>query len=220
MFQRRRLKGRRGQNDSKGLKPSPNNSNVPYQLNSFLGNSKNKPTDSTHNQSDDINPLANFDACVEAADALAASSGRFDSSSLGASASTVKSGGGSKRDFEFKDCSVMVSPDGMLLFQPRDAAAGESSTAKSKNDTFYDAAAYVGATEPEPKTPGSAERQQQNVPDVTNDSEDNYESAIIIGNDMDIDGERKANGFSAKGWDATLATMAIRRAEHTLVYVH
>lgn len=205
MFQRRRLKGRRGQNDSKDLASSPKNANAPYQLNTFLGKSRNKQNDS-HNTRNDTNPLANFDACVEASDALAASSGRFDSSSLGASSLDKDN----KREFEFKDCSVMVSPDGMLLFEPKDA--GKST---AKNDTFYDAAAYVGA---EPNDSGNVE--QPKLPDLTNGREDNYESAISVGNDMEVDGEMKANGFSAKGWDSTLATMAIRRAEHTLVYVH
>ena len=102
----------------------------------------------------------------------------------------------------------MVSPDGLLLFKLKDT--GEST---GKNDEFYDAAAYVGAD-----SQGSPRGEKEILTTLKEDTlDDNYESAISIGNDLEVDGELKANGFSAKGWDPTLATMAIRRAEETLM---
>ena len=45
---------------------------------------------------------------------------------------------------------------------------------------------------------------------------DEYESAVYVGNDMTIDGEKALNGFSARGWNPIMATMALRRAVDTL----
>ena len=37
-----------------------------------------------------------------------------------------------------------------------------------------------------------------------------YESAIVCGNDLDPGGDRDSNGFSARGWDRDAASSALR----------
>ena len=46
--------------------------------------------------------------------------------------------------------------------------------------------------------------------------DDGFESSIFIGNDVQPDGEKVLNGFSARGWNPIMATLAIRRAVDTL----
>jgi hypothetical protein len=99
-----------------------------------------------------LTDLASFDACVEASDALAATT--------------------YPNEEDLKDCSVIVSPDGDLLL------------IKPSNEN-------------------------------TNDQKDiDYDSTIVIGNDLNLSSE--TNGFSALGWSAAAASLAIRQTEQTL----
>jgi hypothetical protein len=46
--------------------------------------------------------------------------------------------------------------------------------------------------------------------------DEDYESAIYIGNDLSIQGDEDYNGFSARGWNPVMANMALRRCLKTL----
>lgn len=79
----------------------------------------NKSDVSSHHQNAKVEELAAFDSCVEACDALAASS------------SYAQSSGKKDPETGLQDCSVLVSPDGNLLIIPQehvDKNDGESST--------------------------------------------------------------------------------------------
>uniref|UniRef100_A0A7S4SG28 SBF1/SBF2 domain-containing protein n=3 Tax=Ditylum brightwellii TaxID=49249 RepID=A0A7S4SG28_9STRA len=121
--------------------------------------------------------LAPFDACVEACDALAANGGS-QRQQIRHSASS---------NFALEDCSVMVSPDGTLLFLPK----------HRNNDAAND--------------------QQQAINNATlfYPSED-IRSAIITGNDLNAGGDKTVNGFSAKGWASHAASTSIRQSECSL----
>lgn len=77
--------------------------------------------------------LSNFDACIEACDALAASSGDHGHATCVNGASS-------------RDCSVMVSPDGELLVVPRASASLTSSSPhSSSNEAFLGGQEYSSA---------------------------------------------------------------------------
>jgi len=125
---------------------------------SFLGE-----TSSDYNSK--LSDLASFDACVEACDALAASSSYAQSS-----VTTDPTTG-------LKDCSVLVSPDGDLLLLPS-AQQGEGN---ASNDV-------------------TARLQES----------EEYASSVFMGNDLKSD--RSLNGYSAVGWSATAASLALRQS--------
>lgn len=161
------------------------------------------------------NVLSDFDACVEACDALAASSGR-----------TSAEQSSNNDNFEPADCSVIVSPDGALLFLPKiegiqeslkssacdNTLSSNSSSNKSsfdedtksfdsKNDSTY----QLGSDSHGPRSPT-----EELFPG------DEYLSAIVIGNDVTPGGDKTINGFSSKGWNPHLITASIRQAVKTL----
>uniref|UniRef100_A0A6U3V384 Uncharacterized protein n=2 Tax=Ditylum brightwellii TaxID=49249 RepID=A0A6U3V384_9STRA len=137
--------------------------------------------------------LAPFDACVEACDALAANGGsqrqqiRHSASSSAYSTSDTDDQQTTDDSFALEDCSVMVSPDGTLLFLPK----------HRNNDAAND--------------------QQQAINNATlfYPSED-IRSAIITGNDLNAGGDKTVNGFSAKGWASHAASTSIRQSECSL----
>eukprot|EP00978_Attheya_sp_CCMP212_P008257 scaffold19326_cov39-Attheya_sp.AAC.1 len=129
------------------------------------------------------NALSNFDACVEAADALAATSV--------ATASGV----------DIADCSVRVSPDGALLMMPQ---------SKTKDAT---------------SSPNSTKTEEQGGLSTTNSNimsaeaffaGEEYESAVVVGNDLRPDADAFANGFSARGWEISATTLALHRSQLSL----
>jgi hypothetical protein len=126
---------------------------------------------------DDIG-LSNFDSCIEASDSLAAS----------------------PTSAEFEDCSIFISPDGILMEEGRRSEGGHShENAKDKNEDKN-----------EEETDDIADKVQPSI------SSDEYESSICVGNDMTVDGEKEVNGFSARGWTPFMATMAMNRAVDTM----
>ena len=131
-----------------------------------------------------LTDLASFDACVEACDALAASSSYAQSSA--------------KTDQEtgMKDCSVLVSPDGDLLLVPQEPRRTVQQLQESQ-------------PQPLPQSPYAhflASRKDS----------DDYNSAVIMGYDLQGRGDYTLNGFSAMGWSAAATSLAIRQSEQSL----
>jgi len=189
--------------------------------------------ESNHNGPAD---LSNFDACVEACDALAA-------------------GTSGKLNDQYLDCSVMVSPDGILLFVPKknkaeyDGSNGhannpnndqlEKETVTESNDMKIDE-----STE-DPAGSKNDENETKNIENETNTSSaivaatsappvleddlaklsheffscEEYESAVVMGRDLKNGADKDQNGFSAKGWNPDCTSVAIRRSESTLVAI-
>ena len=71
----------------------------------------------SRNGSDGQPPLATFDACIQAADAIAASPPAFErTDSTSTTGTSCSSSVASSKKTSIADCSVLVSPDGALLF--------------------------------------------------------------------------------------------------------
>jgi len=155
-------------------------------------------------------PLATFDACIQACDALAASSlseqnqrqlsgsGRETGAVCSYSKSEKednnsdnddKSSTASDNDI-IPDCSVLVSPDGALLFT-------HNHTKSTKDDKY-------------PWTNVSTEDRDGVI------LEEEYESAVVCGNDLSLNGDADANGFSARGWNHDAATVALKASSDVL----
>ena len=179
-------------------------------------------------------PLAPFDACIEACDALAASSSVKSPAAVIAVAGEDGEGkisnhdlsevnqdeleqnnndashnhqwssrGSSSNSQVLSDCSVLVSPDGALLFtssQRKDYCCANPTDDKegASNDDSAN-------THDRPWTQISS---IENRDGVILDEE--YESAVICGNDLHPSGDYGCNGFSARGWDCDAATSAVR----------
>ena len=136
--------------------------------------------------------LSTFDACIEAADAMAANdSGRAPSSS--SNGGGTGSGGKNDRNDGVTDCSVLVSPDGALLFLPRqDSADGTHEIIDGLHS-------------------------KQNMDLLTNMyPTEEVRSAIVTGSDLHPSGDRLANGFSVRGWSDDAASLALRRSDEAL----
>jgi hypothetical protein len=131
-------------------------------------------------------PLSQFDACIEACDALAASSSR-QTSALVTECEEGRAADGVEKDSteSIAECSVLVSPDGALLF-----------TSKSSDEPYQ-------------WTKSSSH------PTTGHDFEE-YESAILTGNDLTSGGDYDSNGFSARGWDANATSNALK-ATHSVL---
>ena len=171
---------------------------------------KNSPNHYNNNRP----PLATFDACIEACDALAASSLSQQNQrqfSLGGSGGTNESGricehtddnpvdttqttaqkGAAAKETEannnipIPECSVLVSPDGALLF------------------THHTANTDTETTDRYPWTKISPEDRDGII------LEEEYESAVIHGHDLTPLGDYDCNGFSARGWNHDAATVAL-----------
>ena len=137
--------------------------------------------------------LSTFDACIEAADAMAANdSGRAPTSSSSSASGGTDSGRGDRSDGA-TDCSVLVSPDGALLFLPRqDSADGTHEIIDGLHS-------------------------QQNMQLLTNMyPTEEVRSAIVTGSDLHPSGDRLANGFSVRGWSDDAASLALRRSDEAL----
>jgi hypothetical protein len=128
-------------------------------------------------------PLAQFDACIEAADALAASSSRQTSALV-----TEREDGRQEQNHvdSIPDCSVLVSPDGALLFTSNENREEKYSWTKS------------------------------NSHHPTIGHEEEYESAILTGNDLTPLGDYDSNGFTARGWDIDAASNALKATQGVL----
>ena len=149
-----------------------------------------------------VEELAAFDSCVEACDALAASSSYAQSSS--------------KLDKEtgLQDCSVLVSPDGDLLLIPQDAQ--DATTPGSK--ASMGKAPRAKEDENQPKSPVSPVLPPL-IPGTPasnfgGNDDDEYKSAVVMGNDLRAD--KTINGFSAMGWAPSATSLALRQTSEAL----
>lgn len=166
-------------------------------------------------------PLAAFDACIEACDALAATSQQRQRRS-----SLVSEGGGGdaaadglddsdgqnenddrrcpnpKNDGEsITDCSVLVSPDGALLFTSQSALCGAPNNHPATDDDDDDDNKEEGGRYPWTRIP-SSDRDGAVL-------DEDYSGAVVCGDDLSPDGDRGANGFSGRGWNHDAATAAL-----------
>ena len=125
----------------------------------FLNNLRGLSSHSSYNTSHEgeEQDLSSFDACITTSDSLAAS----------------------PNTQEFKDCSILVSPDGVIL--------GESLKDSSNHSSNSSVAESLS-----------------------------LESAIYIGHDLSVDGELQLNGFSTRGLNPFMSTMALRKAVDTV----
>jgi hypothetical protein len=172
--------------------------------------------------------LAAFDKCIEASDAIIASSYACNSNES-VFAARKDSGTG------LPDCSLLVSPDGDLLlvptnedltnmFRPKQARAEKNhlgheedprSASKPANDILNadverddDDEDDVGLNvNVQPASLGS-------FSELMRQSKDEYESAMFLGNDLQ--GDKALNRFSAKGWSVPAATLAVQQTGHAL----
>ena len=146
-----------------------------------------------------LSSLANFDACVHAADGLGTSS-----------ASTERAILSDRRDKQtgLVDCSVLVSPDGDLLLVNQGSAR---TLFQNKAKVATSASNEGGET-----APGDS---GQEPPDhmfsqLIAQGKDDYEASVFLGNDLVPD--RELNLFSAKGWSFAAASHALYQTEHTM----
>jgi len=218
MFNRRRAKARRGQKKNGLSNPKSIMALAAGRSHRIFfgkGTGQNLFDKSLQNP----NALANFDACVEACDALTASSGRVSSTSVDQFSN--------EHDFEVSDCSVIVSPDGALLFLPKTETAhgnliNSNSSNASNSSTKSSSDEDIKSTEQDITISRDAETHQndstlgRNSPTEELFPGEEFESAIVMGNDMTLGGDKTMNGFSAKGWNPHLATASIRQAVKTL----
>lgn len=134
----------------------------------------------------DNSDLSNFDACIEACDSLAASP---------ASA-------------YFQDCSVLISPDGVLLDSRRSDEGSLHGIAGNSDDDEN------GESFSDAERKGSVDSNPER--NAIYPKSDEYDSAIFIGNDMSINGDKDINGFSVRGLNPILSTLALQKAADTL----
>jgi hypothetical protein len=181
-------------------------------------------------------PLAPFDACIEACDALAASSSvtttrqqivvppvseeeKEDREEAGSNNNNnnnapndMQRNNNTTSNHGLLDCSVLVSPDGALLFTSQQTndidLCGTTTVAAAANNEHntdnnnINNSNHHGNKYPWTKT--STEHRDGVI------LEEEYESAVICGNDLHPSGDYAANGFSARGWDCDAATLALR----------
>ena len=170
--------------------------------------------------------LAPFDACIEACDALAASSTTttcHPSSLLlrvlnnndddGHNHINADENANQKQEVDFEnndndasastnnqsilsDCSVLVSPDGALLFTSQTLHDSTNNNNNSNSSTTSN-----NNTNKYPWT---------NIPHTAQIPHEEYTSAIITGNDRHPSGDYASNGFTARGWNVDAASMALR----------
>eukprot|EP00581_Thalassiosira_minuscula_P019549 CAMPEP_0183721542 /NCGR_PEP_ID=MMETSP0737-20130205/13782_1 /TAXON_ID=385413 /ORGANISM="Thalassiosira miniscula, Strain CCMP1093" /LENGTH=1052 /DNA_ID=CAMNT_0025951569 /DNA_START=64 /DNA_END=3222 /DNA_ORIENTATION=- len=160
-------------------------------------------------------PLATFDACIEACDALAATSRQqqlqhHQSSSSSSeedendNATVQKEVADRKKDEALVGCSVLVSPDGALLFTSSQFSnIDDDDDDNNNNKDEKDNDRY-------PWTKTSPLHR-----DAILHSEE-YESAIICGNDLTPNGDYDSNGFTAQGWNHDAATLALGASRDVL----
>lgn len=143
--------------------------------------------------------LAPFDACVEAADALAASSGHE---------SKVMMPTKTDPDSGLSDCSVLVSPDGDLLLVPQHGSVWSPKSKTSKSTT---------TTTSNSNNNSNNNSKPSLFMELMLNGKDDYDSAIFLGNDLQ--GDKALNGFSAKGWSLPATNTALQQTCATLQHM-
>ena len=169
-----------------------------------------------------VTHLSKFDACVEAADVLAASTGH-ESKVLPPRVDEATG---------LSDCSVLVSPDGDLLLVPQGRQDHEELFGVSKKKNRKHAQTNDTETKetsdstdlPDEKTKDSIDPSKSSS-DMTSTSlfselmlngKDDYESAVFLGNDLAPLGDKSLNRFSAKGWSIPATSVALQQTEQSL----
>ncbi|KAL7484781.1 hypothetical protein ACHAW6_010396 [Cyclotella cf. meneghiniana] len=150
-------------------------------------------TSNSHSNSSLQNPpLSQFDACIEACDALAASSSRQTSALVleREDRPSFEEDIADNAVESVPDCSMLVSPDGALLFT-------SSTHPRSKDNDNEEGERYPWIKSSSHHAAIEHERQE-------------YESAILTGNDLTPGGDYDSNGFSGRGWDVDAASDALR----------
>eukprot|EP00980_Cylindrotheca_fusiformis_P017200 scaffold5296_cov215-Cylindrotheca_fusiformis.AAC.3 len=89
------------------------------------------------------------------------------------------------------DCSVLASADGELLIIPRELRTKDAE--ESKNDRTK---SYLDRT--------------------STDFGEEYQSAIFMGNDLTVDGDKVLNGFTTRGWSIPATTLAIKQSADSM----
>eukprot|EP00536_Pseudo-nitzschia_multiseries_P012161 jgi/Psemu1/207795/e_gw1.448.53.1 len=146
---------------------------------------------------DNIEGLKAFHSCIEASDALASTS---TSSGRGVDASTG-----------LIDCSVLVSPDGELLIIPQQ----QQSTEVKVDDSCDDEGEAKGiAGKPEQRKGPETWCWENSI--QSNAFGEEYKSAVFLGNDLHKQGDKKINGFSAKGWSTAATSLALKQSADSL----
>jgi hypothetical protein len=110
-------------------------------------------------------------------------------------ASTSTSSGRFDKATGLVDCSVLVSADGNLLIIP------EEQQHKKTND----------------EGKGKRRRMESILERAASELGAEYESAIFMGNDLDTAGDKALNGFSAKGWSITAASLAMKQSSDVMI---
>lgn len=232
MFNRRRFKARRSGNSAAASNSTSSKGGMYQDYDSQYNNNNNGGVINTSS-------LANFDACVEACDAIAASSG----GAIGRIGSPRKTdlsdglsspGGGGANNSDYGSRSIMISPDGELISCSNhgyESNVHEDNSEKYASDTDESAGNNIqgdgkhgeGVTIGEIDTNSSSINGSPKKDKTNSDSqhkrearEDEIDSSIYIGNDVVLNGEKIVNGFSARGWNPVMTTIAIRRAVDTL----
>lgn len=157
-------------------------------------------------------PLATFDACIEACDALASSTKSSivveeeedddnDKSVHDGTTANIKDETANQSSV-LSDCSVLVSPDGALLF---------TSQTNNKDGGLI---GTTSAVDDENEQDCNNKYPWTKIPNIENRDggilQEEYESAVICGNDLHPSGDYGSNGFSARGWDCDATTSALR----------
>lgn len=110
-------------------------------------------------------------------------------------ASTSCSSGRFDRSTGLVDCSVLVSADGDLLINPQEQ--------QKKSD---DSEAPDSSTLPTITT----------LQRTASELGEEYSSAIFVGDDLSIAGDKALNGFSAKGWSIPGASLALKQTNDNM----
>jgi hypothetical protein len=188
-----------------------------------------------------VEHLSKFDACIEAADALAAAAGHRVGPFSRIDATTG-----------LHDCSVLVSPDGNLLLVPqgehqtlyktqRPSTPPPASTTLTDNTnnhlTNTNDVAPVTSDDgsgssvdlnpndestlepplPPPQVQVAVEQEKPSaVSELLLTNKTDYESAVFLGNDLHPAGDKALNGFSAKGWSVPATSLALQQSEQCL----
>lgn len=148
-----------------------------------------------------VEELKCFDACIEASDAMASistSSGRVDDAT------------------GLVDCSVLVSADGELLLIPQDQQTKEAKRLSLEAAMAASPASKRRLIREEEERFLDHARGFWNHERQPNDLGVEYQSAVFLGNDLYNHGDEVLNGFSAKGWSVTAASLAMKQSANAV----
>ena len=171
--------------------------------------------------------------CIKACDALAPSADCQSPLSLSKSVteeSYSKTGdihdgsddsdeNGDSNDSEvIPDSSVLLSPNGTLLFTSKSTVCSLTAPHKnhsnsSDNDVVNNQKVSTSNHHQDDRYPWTK------IPTEDRDGvilEEEYESAVICGNDLTPQGDADSNGFTARGWNHDAATVALRASRDCL----